>query len=94
MPGVYQSWKDFAPKGLGAVAVSMENYDFWNNYVQQQGWIWQNVADPSGKNDFQKDYAAWNLPVIYLLDKDHKILRKRIRTTELVEVLREYFPRE
>ncbi len=92
MPGVYQTWKDYASKGLGAVAVSMENYDFWKNYVRQKGWAWQNVADPSGKNEFQKDYNAWNLPVIYLLDKDHNILRKRVRTTELVEVLREYFP--
>ncbi|MEO6759916.1 MAG: redoxin domain-containing protein, partial [Saprospiraceae bacterium] len=91
MPGVYQTWKDFAPQGLDAVAVSMENYDFWKNYVQQKGWTWRNVADPTGKNDFQKTYNAWNLPVIYLLDKDHKITRKGIRTTDLVEVLREYF---
>ncbi len=94
MPGVYQTWKDFSPKGLGAVAVSMENYDFWKKYVAQQGWTWQNVADPTGKNDFQKDYNAWNLPVIYLLDKDHNILRKRIRTTDLVEVLRGYLGHE
>jgi len=94
MPGVYQTWKDFAPKGLGAVAVSMENYDFWKKYVQQQGWVWQNVADPTGKNTFQKDYNAWNLPVIYLLDKDQHILRKRIRTTDLVEVLRGYLGHE
>ncbi len=94
MPGVYQTWKDFAPKGLGAVAVSMENYDFWKKYVQQQGWTWHNVADPTGKNAFQKDYNAWNLPVIYLLDKDQNILRKRIRTTDLVEVLRGYLGHE
>lgn len=94
MPGVYQTWKDFSPKGLGAVACNMENYNVWKDYVRQQGWTWQNVADPSGKNAFQKDYAAWNLPVIYLLDKDRNILRKRIRATDLVEVLREYLGHE
>jgi len=94
MPGVYQTWKDFASQGLGAVAIGMEDYGVWKNYVQRQGWTWQNVGDPGGKNAFQKDYAAWNLPVIYLLDQDRNILRKRIPTTDLVEILREYLGHE
>lgn len=91
MPQVYQTWLDARTFGVQAVAVSVdEQYRNWQQFVRQQHWEWYDLADPSGKNDFEKIYPTNNLPVIYLLDKDKRILRKRIKPDALRDVLKLY----
>lgn len=91
MPDVYQTWLDARSFGVQAVAVSVdEQYRNWQQFVRQQHWEWYDLADPSGKNDFEKQYLTNNLPVIYLLDKDKRILRKRIKPEALRDVLKVY----
>jgi hypothetical protein len=88
MPDIYQTWLAYEKTGLKAVAISTDDqYDYWRKFVGQQNWQWTDLADPTGKNAFQNDYAAFNLPVIYLLDKDKKIIRKRIKPEKLGETL-------
>ena len=91
MPGVYQTWLDARGFGLKAVAVSTDNqFRNWQQFIRQQNWEWYDMADPTGKNDFEKQYLTNNLPVIYLLDKNKRILRKRIKPGELRDVLKIY----
>lgn len=91
MPGIYQTWLDYEKSGLKAVAVNTDDqFNHWRQFVSQQQWRWTDLADPTGKNTFERDYAAYNLPVIYLLDKNKKILRKRIEPAQLGAVLGEY----
>jgi peroxiredoxin len=90
MPGIYQTWLDYRSKtGLQAVAVNTDDqHQHWQQYVAQQGWEWIDLSDPAGKNlGVEKNYAPFNLPVIYILDKDKKILRKRVEVERLGEVL-------
>jgi thiol-disulfide isomerase/thioredoxin len=95
LPDIYQTYLDARPLGLAAVAVNTDNeYQNWKQFVVQQGWLWYDVADPSGKNDFEKPFAAFNLPVLYLLDKDKKILLKRIPPEDLRQVLQYYLQRK
>jgi thiol-disulfide isomerase/thioredoxin len=84
MPKIYQTYLDFAPKGLKAMALNADNqYVYWKNFVAQQGWEWIDLAAPKGIEDLEKQYAAYNLPVIYLLDKDKRILAKRVNPVNL-----------
>jgi hypothetical protein len=39
----------------------------------------------------EKQYNAANLPVIYILDKDKRILQKRVKPNELGAILGKYF---
>lgn len=90
MPGIYQTWLDYRAKtGLQAVAVNTDDQpQHWRQYIAQQGWEWIDLSDPVGKNlAIEKNYAPFNLPAIYILDKDKKILRKRVAPEMLGEVL-------
>ncbi|MBK8557092.1 MAG: DUF5106 domain-containing protein [Lewinellaceae bacterium] len=88
MPDIYQTYLDARPYGLRAVAVNTdENFTNWKKFLAESSWDWVNAADPSGKNEFIEPFAAYNLPVLYLLDKNKNILRKRIRPEDLRQVL-------
>jgi peroxiredoxin len=88
MPGLAELYNQYEPKGLKAVAVNTDDqFDHWKAFLPDQHWTWINLADPTGKNVFQADYGAWNLPVIYLLDKNKMILYKRIKMDKLGQVL-------
>lgn len=91
MPSIYQTWLDYRQTGLQAVAVNTdEEHKHWQKFVAQQGWEWIDLADPAGKNlTMEKNYAPFNLPAIYILDKNKKILRKRVAPERLGEVLGE-----
>lgn len=91
MPDIYQTWLDSRTFGVQAVAISVdEQYRNWQQFIRQQNWEWHDLADPAGKNVFEKQYLTNNLPVIYLLDKNKHILRKRIKPEELRDVLKLY----
>ena len=91
MPDIYQTWLDARGFGLQALAVSTDDqFRNWQQFVRQQNWEWFDLADPAGENTFEKQYLTNNLPVIYLLDKNKRILRKRIKPEALREVLKTY----
>jgi peroxiredoxin len=84
MPDIYQTYLDARPYGLEALAISVDRkFDDWKTFTEQQSWEWYNVADPSNKLAFQEAYGAYNLPVIYLLDKNKRIVMKRVRPEKL-----------
>jgi len=88
MPDIYQTWLAYEKTGLKAVAINTDDqYEHWKKFVGQQNWQWIDLADSTAKNAFENDYAAFNLPVIYLLDKDKKIIRKRVKPEKLGETL-------
>ncbi|MFN0037172.1 MAG: TlpA family protein disulfide reductase [Saprospiraceae bacterium] len=88
MPKIYQTYLDYAPKGLKAIALNTDKqHAYWEKYVQQQDWQWLDLASPSGIEALEKQYAAVNLPVIYLLDTAKRITAKRIAPEKLGEAL-------
>lgn len=88
MPKIYQTFLDYTPKGLKAIALNTDRqHAYWKKYVAQQNWQWLDLASPDGIEALEKQYAAVNLPVIYLLDKDKRIAAKRIQPDKLGEAL-------
>jgi thiol-disulfide isomerase/thioredoxin len=78
-----------------AVATEFDKKE-WANFIKNQkieSWI--NVADishdsennPLASSDWRDKYDIYSTPVIYLLDKDKKILAKRINYTQLAEII-------
>ena len=84
-PKVIEAFKKYADKGLKTYAVCTDgDVGAWKAFQQEfqtQGWC--NVLDQKVNGLAQEQFAAYNLPVIYLLDKDKKILAKRIKVEEL-----------
>jgi len=68
----------------------------WKKFINAQKiGDWINVADinhdeegnPYVSSDWHGDYNIYSTPVIYLLDKEKKIIAKRITHTQIVEII-------
>jgi hypothetical protein len=92
LPKIYQTFLDYQVKGLAAVALNTDQESaYWKKFVKQQNWQWYDVDDPKSMEQLELQYAIFNLPVIYLLDKDKKILAKKVKPADLGAVLGNYF---
>jgi len=78
-----------------AVATEFDKKE-WKKFIEDQGTgEWINVADinhddegnPVASSDWRDKYDIYSTPVIYLLDKDKKIIAKRITHTQIVEII-------
>lgn len=86
LDSLYRAAKD--KYGFEVFAVNLDgNQQEWIDYVNEHHLEWINVWDPYNKSDFRKLYDIYSTPVIYLLDKDRKIVAKRIDTEQLGKVL-------
>jgi peroxiredoxin len=64
----------------------------WLSFVEDMKMKnWLNVLDSQPDSEIQKKYATWNLPVLFLLDKNKKILANRVKIENLPELLRGVF---
>ena len=78
-----------------AVATEFDKKE-WKKFInEQKTGDWINVADinhdeegnPVASSDWRDKYDIYSTPVIYLLDKDKKIIAKRISHSQIVEIL-------
>jgi peroxiredoxin len=77
-----QIYKKYADMGLDVVAVciTLEEKE-WREFVNKnhlEGTQWHNVWDPERKSRFWDFYDTSVTPSIYILDKDKKIIAKKI----------------
>ncbi len=92
MPNIYQTYLDYESKGLAAIALNTDQQKaYWKKFVGQQNWRWFDLDDATKMEQLEQQYAAFNLPVFYLLDKDKKILVKKLKPNELGAILGRYF---
>jgi peroxiredoxin len=90
IPKVYEVSKKFAARGVTAFAVSTLRGDRtpWLNFIKQHHLDWINVMDELYEDqEIEKKFTAYNLPVVFLLDKNKKILAKRIPLEEVEKYL-------
>lgn len=65
------------------------SYSKWFDFVQKNkmyGETWYNLSNPFEKHRYNYDISS--TPVLYLLDKDKKILAKRIGHEQAVEIIK------
>ena len=74
---VYLPLKD---KNITFFAVnSQSNKEEWINFINEHKLFdWINVWDPNNLNDFRINFDVQTTPMIYILDKDKKIIAKKI----------------
>ncbi|PIE83956.1 MAG: hypothetical protein CSA07_04650 [Bacteroidia bacterium] len=83
--------KPLEKQGLRVVAfMTQGDGPKWQEYVLDHKLTrWTNVWDPYRTSKFDKTYDIYSTPVIYILDKDHKIVVKRIGVESVDPVVRE-----
>ena len=78
-----------------AVATEFDKKEWEKFITNQKTEAWLNVADinhddegnPVASSDWRDKYDIYSTPVIYLLDKEKKILAKRITHKQVTEII-------
>jgi peroxiredoxin len=82
---LYLKTKD---KGVNVYAVSIDpDLEKINKFVEEKKIAFTNVYDPYRQFNFKNLYDIYSTPVVYVLDKDKKILAKRLDVEQIEEFL-------
>ena len=66
-------------KGVEVVAVCTDTeIDKWKDFIKELDLDWLNYADPHLRSNFRVQYNVRSTPVLYILDKDKKIIAKKL----------------
>jgi thiol-disulfide isomerase/thioredoxin len=65
----------------------------WFKYIKEKELNWINAADLTLKTNFRAYYDIYSTPVIYVLDRNKKIIAKRIDVENLEDFLKNYSKR-
>ncbi|NJB85748.1 peroxiredoxin [Lewinella marina] len=86
MKEFYENYKDRGVTIFSVCTKGIEELgECWDYVDEQKTGDWVQVADPYQR--FYKDYDIKSTPAIFLLDKDKKIISKRISAEQLGEVM-------
>jgi thiol-disulfide isomerase/thioredoxin len=96
VPLIHEVYKKYKDKGLQVFAVYGEYiYDKWVKFVTENKLEWINVWDGYEKRDnvsvgsnFREYYNVYSTPQIYLLDKNRKIIGRRLNAEILEDILK------
>jgi hypothetical protein len=78
---LYQQYKS---KGIQVFAVyEGSQTEEWLNYISTKKLDWINVYDPTGTEQIEQKYDIYAIPMIYLLDKDKKVIAKDVPIEQL-----------
>lgn len=91
-PALYKVYERLKDKGLEVIAVNMlsgeEGKKKWADFVKKhEMYDWLNVWDPSYQSQYKHKYDIASSPVLFLLDKDKKIIAKRIAPEQAEEII-------
>ncbi len=62
----------------------------WSNYIEENKLTWINGWDPERKSHFDYYYNVQSTPLIYVLDKNKKIIAKKIGADDLASFIDNY----
>lgn len=87
MKEVAEKYKDKGVKFIGICNKSYKEEKKCWDYLEKNGLmeVWDNYYDPYLR--YKKPYNVVSTPIMYLLDKDKKILQKRLSADQIPEVL-------
>lgn len=86
IPKLYKDvWLKYKDKGIKIMAVySQVKTEPWTKFVEEHSLgEWINVYDPYNLSNFRNLYDVFSTPIIYILDKDKRILAKRISVDDI-----------
>ncbi len=77
-------------KGYGAevyAAYTQEEWDKWKKWLREKKYPWVNVGNVKLKSDYQAWYNVDQTPLILILDKNKKIIAKKIGADQILEII-------
>jgi thiol-disulfide isomerase/thioredoxin len=87
----YDQYKDELKLGMYAVGTQTEDKrQAWLDFIKEKQLNWINVCDPEQKTAYKYLYDIYSTPVIYILDKDKKIIAKRLEIDVVGDFIRRH----
>lgn len=87
-PVLYESYPDMVAKGVEVIGVCTGTDEKkWKDFIKKDDLGWINVADLGSKTYFKYYYDIRSTPTVYILDKDKKILVKKIDALDVPAVI-------
>ena len=85
-------WQKYKSKGIKIMCVYTQlKPEPWTEFVQEHALHeWINVYDPYNLSNYRNLYDVYSTPVIYILDKDKRIVAKRIAVEDIAGFLDHY----
>lgn len=80
-------------KDLGAEVVAVcapTDIERWKEYIKEGQLDWINLADPFKKSNFRAEYDIRSYPRVFVLDKERKIIAKRLAVEQLIGFITDY----
>ncbi len=93
MPAVMDFYEKYKNKGVEIFAVCNKVTDkvpeCWKFIDEKERMNWVNVVDPFLQTNYITKYDVKSTPQVFILDKNHKIISKRIGAEQMGEVMDE-----
>jgi thiol-disulfide isomerase/thioredoxin len=90
IPDLYEKvYSNYLKYNIEYFAVNMgDKKNEWTDFVNSHQLVgWHHLWDPTNQSRFRYKYNVQTTPMIYLLDKDKKIIAKKIDNPSLVKLL-------
>ena len=88
MPKFEKLYPELSALGVEFYAVySEEEPEKWKKWLREHPYPWINVANLKSKEAYQVKYNVDQTPMIFILDKDKKIIGKKIGVDQIKEII-------
>ena len=89
-PQMVSIYKEFHPKGLEIVGVSLDNdKEAWTGAIKEDKLPWIQISDLQGGNEIANLYGITGIPHTVLVDENNVIIGKNLKGEKLKEKLNE-----
>ncbi|PLX15182.1 MAG: hypothetical protein C0599_17160 [Salinivirgaceae bacterium] len=69
---------------------TQSDFKEWTEFLEKKSLLdWVNVWDPNNFTNFRNKYDVYSTPTLYLLDKDKKIIAKRVDVKTIISIINE-----
>jgi peroxiredoxin len=82
---VYDQWKSRGIE-IFSIVYNAKDKAEWQDFAQKYGINWTDIWDPEVKSRYNEKYYTDITPEMYVLDKNHKIVAKNLKASQLPEV--------
>lgn len=93
LPNIIDAYKKYHDKGLEIIGINLDkDADELKKFLEEKGMTWQQFFDGQGwENKLVLKYGVTSLPMSYLLDREGKIIAKRLTAETLAAELGKQF---
>jgi thiol-disulfide isomerase/thioredoxin len=90
-PKLKEYYEKARNQGVEVFAVcTISNKDEWSKYIEENKLTWINGWDPDRKTHFDFYYNVQSTPMVYILDRDKKIIAKKLAVDDIPSFIENY----